>query len=91
LPEAMTALERIRQSLDERPIQVGEHTIYATVSIGAVQWNPAHLDVDAMLANADSALYTAKRQGRNRVHLYQVDLHAVDATEPALKAVNGSA
>lgn len=92
LSEALIALERIRHTLDETPIQVGDRTIYATVSIGAVQWNANHLDVDGMLAHADAALYAAKRHGRNRVQLYHPDLTQTEsATATPLKAANDSA
>lgn len=92
LSEALIALERIRHTLDETPIQVGDRAIYATVSIGAVQWNANHLDVDGMLAHADAALYAAKRHGRNRVQLYHPDLTQTEsATATPLKAANDSA
>jgi len=90
--EAMVALERIRDTLDHTPLQVGTHTIYVTVSIGAVQWTLAHPDVDAMLAQADTALYSAKRQGRNRIELYHPELVAVDQSHsPAPQAANDAA
>ena len=91
LVESMTALERIRHKLDQTPILFGEHAIYATVSIGAVQWDHAHADVDGMLAHADSAMYTAKRLGRNRVQLYHVELPSTEPKEAQLKAANDSA
>ena len=62
------------------------------MSIGAVQWNANHLDVDGMLAHADAALYAAKRHGRNRVQLYHPDLTQTEsATATPLKAANDSA
>jgi diguanylate cyclase (GGDEF)-like protein/PAS domain S-box-containing protein len=91
LVEALNALERIRHTLDNTPIAFGEHTIYATVSIGAVQWLPMHADVDAMLAHADAALYAAKRHGRNRVQLYHPELATVDAQVAPLQAANDAA
>ncbi len=92
LSESLNALERIRHSLDESPIQIGERTIYATVSIGAVQWTASHMDVDAMLAHADAALYAAKRHGRNRVQLYHAELMHMDApTSAPLQAANDAA
>ncbi|MBI2732322.1 MAG: diguanylate cyclase [Aquabacterium sp.] len=92
LSEALIALERIRHTLDETPIQVGDRTIYATVSIGAVQWNANHLDVDGMLAHADAALYAAKRHGRNRVQLYHAELMQMEASAPTpLRAANDAA
>ena len=92
LSEALIALERIRHTLDETPIQVGDRTVYATVSIGAVQWNANHMDVDGMLAHADAALYAAKRHGRNRVQLYHAELMQMEATADApLRAANDAA
>jgi diguanylate cyclase (GGDEF)-like protein len=91
LVEALNALERIRHTLDNSPIHFGGHTIYATVSIGAVQWMAAHTDVDAMLAHADAALYAAKRQGRNRVQLYHPELVPVNAQAAPLQAANDAA
>jgi diguanylate cyclase (GGDEF)-like protein/PAS domain S-box-containing protein len=92
LQEALTALERVRVTLDETPIQAGDRTIYATVSIGAVQWQANHLDVDAMMAHADAALYAAKRQGRNRVQLYHAELMAMESpTATPLRAANDAA
>ena len=88
--EAMNALERVRASLDLRTIEVGAHTIRATVSIGAVQWRPEHHGIDAMMAQADEALYTAKRLGRNRIHLHRHDLDP-GTTPPAPRAANDAA
>ena len=91
LAEALNALERIRHTLDNRPVHVSGHTIYATVSIGAVQWLPLHADVDDMLAHADAALYAAKRHGRNRVQLYHPELAPVDAQVAPMQAANDAA
>lgn len=91
LVEALNALERIRHRLDHVPIQFGPHTIYATVSVGAVQWHPGHTDVDAMLAHADAALYAAKRHGRNRVQLYHPELAPVEQQDTPLRAANDAA
>ena len=89
--EAFVALERIRAALDQRPIEFGGHTIYATVSIGAVQWRAEHHGVDAMLAHADEALYTAKREGRNRVCIYSHGGQPNGHESPPLRAANDAA
>lgn len=89
--EAFVALERIRAALDQRPIEFGGHTIYATVSIGAVQWRAEHNGVDAMLAHADEALYTAKREGRNRVCIYSHGGQPNGHESPPLRAANDAA
>lgn len=72
LEDSVTALERIRATLSLTPIHVGKRTLHATVSIGAVQWDPdTHEHVHGMLQQADAALYRAKRRGRNRVEVHQ--------------------
>ncbi|MGE5451327.1 MAG: diguanylate cyclase [Acidobacteriota bacterium] len=72
LEDSVTALERIRATLSLTPITMGPRTLHATVSIGAVQWDPdAHEHVHSMLQQADAALYRAKRRGRNRVEVHQ--------------------
>ncbi len=43
------------------------------VSIGLVGFDDQICDLATILSAADAACYVAKNQGRNRVHLYQVD------------------
>jgi len=42
-----------------------------SISVGGVQVRPEHADLAAVLAEADAALYAAKRAGRGRAHLYR--------------------
>ena len=60
-PEAMTKAEAFRQH-----IEGVSHPLPCTVSIGVAPWLSDE-DKDQALWKADSALYEAKRQGRNRV------------------------
>jgi len=43
--------------------------VNATCSVGVASFGEAYRDADALLRGADSALYAAKRSGRNRVEL----------------------
>lgn len=89
--EAMHALERVRAMLDQRGIEHGSSTIYATVSIGAVQWRPEHHGVDAMLGQADEALYASKRLGRNRVTLHSHEAIGGEGAPAPPQAANDAA
>jgi len=68
----MTELaERLIESLNQ-PMQLQGHQYDIGVSIG-IAFNQADnlLEPDALLQNADLALYTSKEQGRNQYHLYK--------------------
>jgi diguanylate cyclase (GGDEF)-like protein len=72
--DAYRIAERLRLSIAESPISVEQpgtavNAINITVSIGVATLNNAtrRTTMD-MIAAADSALYTAKREGRNRVY-----------------------
>jgi diguanylate cyclase (GGDEF)-like protein len=62
---ALGVLENLRQKIAASPIHHGTRTVDYTVSIGATL-DPAK-GLEGMLARADTALYRAKNEGRNRV------------------------
>lgn len=61
--------ERIRRNFAERELSAGDIRFRVTVSAGVAYGHPDGLDFDGILNAADSALYEAKRNGRNRVQL----------------------
>jgi diguanylate cyclase (GGDEF)-like protein len=67
LEEALAAAERVREAFEHSGI-VDDNTgpVATTVSIG-VAGGPAGTELEVLLAAADTALYQAKRGGRNRV------------------------
>jgi diguanylate cyclase (GGDEF)-like protein len=66
LDEGVVAAERVREAFAASGIVVEEGPVDTTVSIG-VAGGPAGTELEVLLAAADTALYQAKRSGRNRV------------------------
>jgi diguanylate cyclase (GGDEF)-like protein len=66
LEEGVIAAERVREAFADSGIVVEEGAVDTTVSIG-VAGGPAGTELEVLLAAADTALYQAKRSGRNRV------------------------
>lgn len=85
--QALVAGERVRRAVEEheftitRPKPDGEsRTHHITISIGVAAFPDDARDPIELIELADTALYRAKRSGRNRVCLYRTSLRA---TEPA--------
>jgi diguanylate cyclase (GGDEF)-like protein len=66
LEEGVLVAERVREAFEASNIVVEEGKVDTTVSIG-VAGGPAGTELEVLLAAADTALYQAKRGGRNRV------------------------
>jgi diguanylate cyclase (GGDEF)-like protein len=66
LDEGVLAAERVRECFQASGITCEEGAVDTTVSIG-VAGGPAGTELEVLLAAADTALYQAKRSGRNRV------------------------
>jgi diguanylate cyclase (GGDEF)-like protein/PAS domain S-box-containing protein len=64
---AMQVAERLRASIDERPMIVSGQNINITVSIGVSGKDENTLQLETLIARADQALYIAKHKGRNCV------------------------
>src|ERR1700754_3184253 len=66
LEEGVIVAERVREAFEASGIVCDEGPVDTTVSIG-VAGGPAGTELEVLLAAADTALYQAKRGGRNRV------------------------
>ena len=66
LEEGVLAAERVRECFEASGIECEDGAVDTTVSIG-VAGGPAGTELEVLLAAADTALYQAKRGGRNRV------------------------
>jgi diguanylate cyclase (GGDEF)-like protein/PAS domain S-box-containing protein len=65
--------DRILEAL-RKPIQVSGREAYVGVSIG-IALGTGHDDHEDLIRNADVAMYTAKRGGKNRYAVYQEAMH----------------
>ena len=65
LPESHSVEKRLPTLVASQTFATEHGGQQCTISLGAVRLVPTHVDVDALLAHADQALYEAKRQGRN--------------------------
>jgi len=74
LEQAAQAAERLRRSLEQAPVRAGAEDIPMTASFGVAAYQglgatgqvPTQV-LDQVIAQADRALYCAKRNGRNQV------------------------
>jgi diguanylate cyclase (GGDEF)-like protein len=66
LRQAETIAERLRRMVEETPLPADGRELTATVSVGIAQSRPGG-SIEALMQEADDALYEAKRTGRNRV------------------------
>jgi two-component system cell cycle response regulator len=86
LSQGLIGAERIRQSIEEANFSVVRQgkktdTHQVTISIGVASFPGDSKDPIELVEMADSALYRAKRSGRNRVCAYH-DLTAEEASMP---------
>lgn len=71
---AAVIAERLRKAVSENVLAYESHRIVFTVSIGVAQYKDAETSIDAPLGRADSAVYDAKKAGRNRISVYRNEL-----------------
>ena len=71
---ALAIGEQIRARFAEATRDVDGRPVVATVSIGVVVSHDAGLDLSALLAQADHALYRAKDSGRDRIEIASIEL-----------------
>ncbi len=58
----------------KRPVQLRDREITITMSIGISVYPEHGVDTETLIRNADSAMYKAKKEGRNGFRLYSADL-----------------
>ncbi|SHG19007.1 putative bifunctional diguanylate cyclase/phosphodiesterase [Ornithinibacillus halophilus] len=58
------------------PFQLRENEVYVTISVGISFYPHDGENLEALISQADSAMYHAKKQGKNNYELSKAELHA---------------
>jgi len=66
LEDAMQVAEKIRHTIGDEPVEVQGAHVPVTASVGGASARVGVPNYDVLINEADAALYSAKRQGRNR-------------------------
>lgn len=76
LAGALAMAERMRQRVADLAVAWRGHVLRPTISLGVAELRPDTASIDALVHDADVALYEAKRTGRNRVSTADARAHA---------------
>lgn len=72
--DAWTVAERLRQAIGAAAVPTDQGSaLHFTISLGLASLGPATADLNELLRQADTAMYQAKQNGRNRVEPVLVD------------------
>jgi len=75
VPDALLTAEKVIEAM-ARPHVVSGSQLHVTISIGISIYPDDGGDVETMLRNADTAMYQAKKTGRNHFHLFHPEMNA---------------
>ena len=79
--DLLSAGERVREAVENKPAVIDGSRFPLTVSVGAASSDPSDADPNGFIERADRALYAAKNAGRNCVVLHD-DLAGAGVLEP---------
>jgi diguanylate cyclase (GGDEF)-like protein len=72
--EALQVAQRLLAALQD-PFHLGEHTLFASASIGIAVGSEDHQNAADLLRDADLAMYSAKDSGRGCYAMFSQELH----------------
>ncbi|MFW6192607.1 MAG: putative bifunctional diguanylate cyclase/phosphodiesterase [Gemmatimonadota bacterium] len=73
--DAVRLAERLQRVL-KRPFEIGDHVLFTTASIGIAISDVGHPSPEAMLRDADMAMYKAKAEGGESHRVFDASMHA---------------
>jgi diguanylate cyclase (GGDEF)-like protein len=77
-------LQRIIDNI-ARPVVLGDRDVQISCSMGLATYPTDGTTADALLANADAAMYRAKEMGRNNFQFYQAEMNGSSRQRLALQ------
>ncbi|WP_281869895.1 EAL domain-containing protein [Brevibacillus parabrevis] len=83
--EAKRFAEAVLQRLS-MPITVGDQSFVVTISIGISLFPQDGTDAEALVKNADAAMYQAKEHGRNNIQFFQPEMNDAFVKKMTLEA-----
>ena len=70
MDDSIPMINRLLNAVAE-PVELGELTLHVSASIGVTFFpQPADVDAEQLLRQADQAMYQAKVEGKNRYHIF---------------------
>ncbi|WP_295803194.1 diguanylate cyclase [uncultured Microbulbifer sp.] len=85
-PEAYKTLAEKMLNTVAQPVKVVEHLVEVTMSVGVVAVDERGDTLAGILQKADTAMYYAKRNGKNKYQLYSTELPALTSSQDAQTA-----
>jgi diguanylate cyclase (GGDEF)-like protein/PAS domain S-box-containing protein len=82
--DAIVCAEKMIRALDA-PHQIGTHELHLTASIGIATFPGDAEDAEALIRNADVAMYQAKSNGRNNHQRFRAEMNAVASTHQSVE------
>jgi len=86
--DAERVAEKMRRTVEEFTFHCEDQVFKVGASIGLVPFGNAPTSVESLLSTADACCYSAKEEGRNRVHCAETNGHAVERRSGEMRWVN---
>jgi diguanylate cyclase (GGDEF)-like protein/PAS domain S-box-containing protein len=84
-PDAGISAAKILEAL-RAPHVIGEHSLHATASIGIATYPGDGTDPEILHRNADSAMYHAKKEGRDNYQFFTDDMNTLAVERQSVEA-----